>query len=318
MARVLLIKTSSLGDVVHNLPVIHDIRQSLESACTIDWVVEEAYASIPALHSGVNEVIPVAVRRWRRTLWCRSTRAEMRAFLSRLRSVRYDAVIDTQGLLKSALIARAARGHRYGLDWRSAREPLAWLYERTFRVTWSEHAVERNRSLVAQALAYPVPQEMQYGIRAPTPEFAWLPPARYVVLLHATSAASKLWPEERWIALGNRLASHELPSVLPWGNAAEQARSARLASAIRHAIVPPALTLSDAARLIAGAQGVVGLDTGLTHLAAALGVPTVGIFVSTDPAATGLYARSPVMNVGGKDVTPDVDEIAAALERIIE
>jgi heptosyltransferase-1 len=317
MSRVLLIKTSSLGDVVHNLPVVHDIRQAM-GACCVDWVVEEAYAPIPALHPGIDAVIPVAVRRWRRSLWRQGTRDEVRAFLSRLRSTGdYDAVIDTQGLLKSAIISRAAPGRRYGFDWRSAREPLGWLYDQTFRVAWSAHAVERNRSLVAKSLGYAVPAKMEYGIRASRPDYAWLPDAPYAVMLHATSAASKLWPEDRWVALGSRFAARGLHVVLPWGNTAEQARSARLARAMHHAIVPPPLGLGDAARVLAGARCVVGLDTGLTHLAGALGVPTVGVYVSTDPAATGLYASSPVINVGGAGIMPRVAQVSTAMEGML-
>ncbi|HSQ04454.1 MAG TPA: lipopolysaccharide heptosyltransferase I [Burkholderiales bacterium] len=316
MARVLLIKTSSLGDVIHNLPVIHDIRLSLP-ACSIDWVVEETYVSILAAHPGIDSVVPVAVRRWRRTPWRKCTRDEVRSFISRLRSETYDAVIDTQGLLKSALIGCAAHGPRYGLDWRSAREPLAWLYERTFRVPWDRHAVERNRSLVAQALGYPVPDTLDYGIRAVKPQFAWLPAAPYVVLLHATSAASKLWPEERWISLGNCCAAHAQHVILPWGGEKERARSERLARSIRGSIVPPALTLGDVTQVLAGSRCVAGLDTGLTHLAAALGVPTVGIFVRTDPVATGLYARTPAINVGGKGAMPSVEDVDAALQRVL-
>lgn len=316
MKKILLIKTSSIGDVVHNLPVASDIRLSLPDV-RIDWVVEEPYAAIPRLHGAVNQVIPVALRRWRKTLWRRQTRVEIREFLRRLREQDYDAVIDTQGLLKSALVARAATGRRFGLDWASAREPLALFYDRTFSVPWTLHAVERNRSLAAQALGYAPPARVDYGVRAAPGKFSWLPAARYAVLLHATSAGRKLWPEENWIAMGRYFMAQGVACVLPWGNSAEHARSDRLAAQISGAIVPPAFGMGDAAKLLAGAHAVAGVDTGLVHLAAALGTPAVGIYCATDPGATGIYACPRALNLGGAGKPPTVNDVLAALDSLM-
>lgn len=311
--RVLLVKTSSLGDVVHNLPVASDILAA-HPAAEIHWVVEEAFAAVPRLHPGVARVLPVAVRRWRTRLLERATRAELGAFLDALRQVEYDAILDTQGLFKSALVARAARGLRHGLDFVSAREPLGWLYDRTYRVPWSLHAVERNRLLAACALGYALREGVRYGIRAPLARPEWLPPGRYAVLLHATSARSKLWPEPCWIELGKWLARQGWRCVLPWGSELERACSERLAQAIPQSLVPPPLSLEQAAALIAGASAVAGVDTGLTHLAAALGLPTAGLYCATDPASTGLYGCARAVNLGGVGRPPPVAEVLAALE----
>ena len=316
MKKILLVKTSSIGDVVHNLPVVSDICSRLPGA-DIDWVVEETLAALPRLHAAVRRTIPVAIRRWRKTLWRRETRNEIRDFVRVLRETRYDAVIDTQGLLKSALISRAAQGMRYGLDWRSAREPLGPLYDRTFSVPWTVHAVERNRLLVAQALGYALPAKVDFGIHAAAMAFSWLPKARYAVLLHATSAAGKLWQESNWIDIGRYFAKQGVSSVLPWGSAAERKRSESLVSAIPGAIVPPLLQLNDAAALLAGAQAVIGLDTGLSHLAAALGTPTVGIYCATDPGATGIYGCPRAVNLGGAGTPPTVSDVRAALDRLV-
>jgi heptosyltransferase-1 len=316
MKKILLVKTSSIGDVVHNLPVASDIRLSIPGA-RIDWVVEEPFAAIPRLHHAIARVIPVAIRRWRKTLWRRETRDEVRDFLRLLRASCYDAVIDTQGLLKSALISRAAQGLRYGLNWRSAREPLGLLYDRTFNVPWTVHAVERNRSLAAQALRYALPAQVDYGIRAVPGEFSWLTADRYVVLLHATSAERKLWGEANWIELGRHFMKQGIVCVLPWGNLTERARSDRLAEQIAGAIVPPALGLGEATALLAGAHAVIGVDTGLVHLAAALGTPTAGIYCVTDPDATGIYACPRALNLGAEGKPPVVAEVIAALERIL-
>ena len=316
MPRILLVKTSSLGDVVHNLPVVSDIHDRFPEA-EIDWVVEESFAAIPRLHPRVSRIIPVATRRWRRELVCAETIRECRAFLGRLREREYDAIVDTQGLLKSALVTCAARGMRYGLDWPSSREPLRMFYDRTFRVPWGQHAVARNRSLAAQALGYPLTTQAAYNISAPLRTSSWLSAARYAVLLHATSADSKLWPERYWLGLSRYLLENHIVSVLPWGNAIERARSERLAVAMCSTVVPPMLTLEDMAALLAQAQVVVGVDTGLAHLAAALRVPTVGVYRATDPEATGIYAHTCSANLGGVGLLPELDDVIAAVERLI-
>lgn len=318
MPRVLLVKTSSLGDVVHNLPVVSDLLAAVPAA-TVDWVVEEGFAAIPRLHPGVSRVLPVALRRWRRAPWRAGVRAEFRAFLAELRGQRYDAILDTQGLLKSAVIARAAHGVRHGLDWASSREPLAWFYDHTYRVPWGRHAVERNRSLAAQALAYALPGPAQYGIAAAAHEFNWLPAsAAHAVLLHATSASRKLWPETHWVELGRHLAARGLVCVLPWGAPEERERSERLAQAIPQAMVPGRMDVAALAALLAQSRIVVGTDTGLTHLAGALGVPTVGVYCATDPAATGLHACARAVNLGGVGIVPEVADVAAAMEGLLQ
>ncbi len=317
MPRILLIKTSSLGDVVHNLPVVSDIAAAIPDA-TVDWVVEEAFAAIPQLHPGVARVLPVAVRRWRRTLWHPVAWREACAFVSGLRAQNYDAVIDTQGLLKSAWIARAARGVRHGLDRESSREPLGWFYDHTYAVSWHQHAVERNRSLAAHALSYVLSRPAYYGIRAVVQSFDWLRADQpHAVLLHATSAERKLWPEAHWIDLGRKLAVQAMTCVLPWGTADEHERSARLAQHIPQAVVPARLDLNALASLLAQAQMVIGTDTGLTHLAGALGTPTIGIYCATDPAATGLHGCERGVNLGGIGATPQVGEVVAAAMRLL-
>jgi heptosyltransferase I len=314
--RILLVKTSSLGDVIHNLPVASDIRAALPGA-VIDWAVEESYAAIPTLHPAVARVLPVALRRWRSTLLSGAARAELREFLRALRSTAYDAVIDTQGLLKSALIAWRARGTRHGLDFASAREPLAPFYDRVHAVPWTLHAVERNRALAARALGYTPGAPADYGIAPPAGRPSWLPAGAYAVLVHATSSSAKLWPVERWAGLGARLAEQGTLGVLPWGAAHEHARAQEIARRVRGAIVAPALTLTDAAAALAGAKAVIGVDTGLTHLACALGRPTVGLYCATDPGATGLYGGARALNLGGRGAAPAVDEVLAAIEGVM-
>ena len=315
LSNILLIKTSSLGDVLHNLPAVTDIRSHFPDA-RIDWIVEENFAALPALHHGVQEVIPVAVRRWRESWW--ASRGEIRATCRNLHARHYDIALDTQGLLKSALISRCAQTTRCGLAWDSAREPLASLfYNCRFSVAMNLHAVERNRQLAGLALGYKPEGAADYGIQPPAvARPAWLTGGVYAVLLHATSRADKLWDEANWIALGRYLHEKNIRCVLPWGSAAEQARSLRLAADIPDAAVTPRLSLNEAAALLGGAQAVIGVDTGLAHLAAALNVPTVGIYTATDPALTGLYAGNRAINLGGKGTSPSVEAILVELAKM--
>jgi heptosyltransferase-1 len=322
MLRILLVKTSSLGDVVHNLPVVSDILRHIPEA-VIDWVVEEPFAPLPALHPGVHWVIPVAVRRWRKALFSRHTRKEFAAFRHAVGSVHYDAVIDTQGLIKSALLARAANlgesGVRHGFDAASAREGFAArFYGMTHCVPRGLHAVMRNRRLAAEALGYRIHEggaDTDYGLQriSGAAKLATSPRHHYVVLLHGTSRAEKCWPEDAWIAVGQRLSAEGTTCVLPWGSADEQARSRRIAAVVHGALVPDRAPLDALAGMLAGSAAVIGVDTGLMHLAVALGRPVVGIFAATDPLLTGAFGSHCAVNVGNASTAPLVGEVLEAL-----
>lgn len=311
--RILLVKTSSLGDVIHNLPIVSDIRRHFPQA-TIDWCVENVFAAIPRLHPDVDRVIPVAIRRWRKSLLRPTTWREIAASRQALRAHAYDLVIDTQGLIKSGLCTIQARGPRAGYSFDAAREPLAAIfYGRHYSVPRDLHAVVRNRQLAAAALGYLADATVDYGIAAPAVSCDWLPAGDHVVLLTATSRDDKLWPEERWIELGHRLADQGLRAVLPAGSAPERERAARLAAAIPQAVAAPPLSIEALAALLAGACGVVGVDTGLTHLAVALKVPTVALYTATEPGLTGVYGSAFHRNLGGCGQCPEVDAVLAEL-----
>lgn len=319
MPRLLIVKTSSLGDVIHNLPVIADMHAHVP-ALVIDWVVEESFADIPALHPGVAEVIPVAVRRWRKNLFRRETWREIAAFRQRLAQHRYDWVLDTQGLLKSAIIAATVQGARHGQDRHSAREPLSALfYTHRHAVARGQHAVARNRQLAALALGYALDEAPpDYGIPRAVARYPGLP-QRYVVGLHATSRDSKLWPVPEWVALGQALAAQGLPLVLPWGSEAERLRAVQIAEAVPGAEVLPRLRLAELAAVLSGAEAALGVDTGLIHLAVALDVPTVAIYTDTDPALTGVLGgrRARSLNLGGVGEIPPSAEVLTALAQVL-
>jgi heptosyltransferase-1 len=316
MTDVLFIKTSSLGDVIHHMPAAAEARQRRADA-RFAWVVEEAFAPLVRLHPAVDEVIPVASRRWRRAPLAVSTWPDMRKFVHNMRTRSYDEVIDTQGLLRTALITRLARGRRHGYDRRSIREPLAsWFYDVRHEVSRARHAIARNRALTGAALGYVPDGEIDFGLdRASLARPAVLP---YAILLHATARPSKEWPEERWIALGRSLSTRGLELLLPWGSETEKLRSARIAAGIPGARVLDRQSLDIVARRIAGAQLVIGVDTGLLHLAAALGVPLVGIFVGSEPGLTGPMGRGPIAILGGRGAMPAADDVLRALDRMAQ
>jgi len=317
--RILIIKTTSLGDVVHNLPVIADIKRQYPNAL-IDWVVEESFVDILAMHPEINQVIPVAIRRWRKALLCRKTWRELTAFKRELQAQHYDVVIDTQGLLKSAAISYLSRSrNKCGYDKISARESVASaFYQHRFEVSRALHAVQRNRELVALALGYTIdPNALVYGIHTNTVlEETCLLPARYIMALHGTSRDSKLWPVEQWVSLGEILESQDLSLVLPWGNQAELQRAKRIASELKQAVVLPKLSIMALAKIIQGSQAVVGVDTGLAHLAVALNKPVIAIYTDTDPSLTGLYGdkQQAYKNLGGMQIATSAQEVFAQLK----
>ncbi len=290
--RVLVVKTSSLGDVIHTLPALTDAVRAIPGI-QFDWVVEEAFAEIPAWHPGVNSVITVAARRWRRHLFTSLKSGEMAYFKARLQSRNYDLIIDAQGLLKSAVVTRLARGQRCGLDRNSAREPLAALiYQQKVHIPKQQHAVTRVRQLFAGVLDYkPNDSSPDYGI---TNRFARQKSTnkKYLVFLHGTTWATKHWPESCWRRLAELVRQDGLDVKLPWSTVTEKTRAEKIAAVGQGIEVLPRLNLTELAVVLSGAAGVVGVDTGLIHLAAALGMPSVTIYGATDPTLTGTVGHS--------------------------
>jgi len=316
MSNILFIKTSSLGDVIHHLPALTEARRQRPDA-SMSWVVEEAFAPLVRLHPAVDRVIPVAARRWRGAAMASSTWADVAKFVRVLRERKYDEIIDTQGLFfKSALITRLARGRRHGYDADSIRERAASrLYDVRHQVARDLHAIARNRRLTGLALGYAPDGAPDFGLERR--EFTDRAERPYAILFHSTARPEKEWPEASWIALGRELTAGGKLLLLPWGTEAERVRSERLAAALVDAKVPERQPLDRMLRLVAGASFVVGVDTGLVHLAAALGVPLVAIFAGSEPGLTGPMGRGPIAIVGGRDKLPSVADVIAALGRLL-
>lgn len=333
--RVLIVKTSSMGDVVHALPMVSDIARAFPQA-RIDWVVEEAFAEVPWLHPAITRVFPVALRRWRRHPFAPASWRELVAARRAIRELRYDAVIDCQGLVKSALVAACARGPVMGPALACAREPLAALfYRRRIRFDRARHAVDRHRALGAAALGYSLQAPEDFGLRARVRQMqgpvlqgaagaARDGPSggvegageNAVLLLTHASRASKRWPDAHWIALEHELARSGCRSWLTWGGEAERRASEELATRMRSARVLPRSTLVQLAAFASRVRLVVGLDTGLTHLSAAVGAPTVGIFCDYDVSLVGLRGGGATVSLGGVGQTPAVAQVLAAVAEV--
>lgn len=329
--RILIVRTSSLGDLVHMLPAISDIARHVPDA-VIDWVAEEAFAEIPSWHPAVNEVIKVAHRRWRKAWWSAPVKAERRALAERLRSVHYDVVLDMQALMKSAWLVRQTRGVRHGLDWRSAREPLASLfYQVRHRVEFWQPAVTRQRLLASLAFDYTYSGPPDFGLQAfarqaqadakacssqaccARPHHHLDQNRGYAVIMPSASRDDKLWPEDDWRAVFARLREEGCALRLLAGSPQEAERAQALAAGFDGVEVLPRMDLTSIAKQLAGARIMVGLDSGLTHLSAALGRPTVGIYRASTPVRTPLVGSNFTASLGDRGAPPSRAVVLASV-----
>ena len=323
--QVLIVKLSSLGDVVHALPVLHDLH-AMVPGVQIDWVVEEGFAPLLGQAQGIRRVIPIGLRRWGKSLSAEPVRAvrEFSAFSRALRQTRYDAVIDLQGLTKSALVARLARGHRYAManatQGSSYEAPTRWVAQTAIALDPAVHVVQRSRVVCAQALGYALPQVLRFGLGQR--DRATQRPV--VALVHGTSRADKEWPIAHWLELARRLHGQGLGVVFPHGSNMELARSEVMAETLRsegvEAAVYPRLSLDALARELARCAGVVGVDSGLSHIAVALDLPHVQIYNFDTAWRTGPMApaHGPALQCSVfARPTPTVDTVWQAWQQVV-
>ena len=323
--KILLVRVSSLGDVLHNMPIVADIARHYPDA-QIDWVVEEGYVSLVRLNARVRNIIPFALRRWRKSLGNPATRAEIKAFFRTLRAEQYDYVFDTQGLLKTGIIMGAARvvkgGQKVGLangSEGSGYEGISRLFHtKSIPLDPRTHAVARGRLVVGAALGYEVDAPADFGLPAvspsdPRPE--WMPAAPYVVYFHGTARDAKKWAPTNWIELGAALAPMTI--LLPWGSPKEKAEAEALADGLPNARVLPKLSMADAVLLARHAALAVGVDTGLTHIAAAFTTPTVEIYADSPRWKTEGNWSPKIINLGDRGAPPSVAEVLAAARSLL-
>ena len=323
--KILLVRVSSLGDVLHNLPMVADLLRHHPHA-TIDWVVEEGYVSLVRLNPHVRKIIPFALRRWRKGLGKPETRAEMKAFWRSLREEAYDLVFDTQGLLKTGVIMGAARvkpgGRKIGLangSEGSGYEGISrFFHTESIPLDPRTHAVARGRLVAGAALGYAVDTPPDFGLPAPDavarPD--WLPQAGYAVFFHGTARDAKKWAPQNWIALGNALAP--MPVLLPWGSEKERQEAEALAAGIPNARVLPRLSMMDAVIVAQQAALAIGVDTGLTHIAAAFYRPTVEIYADSPKWKTEGNWSPRIVNLGEMGAPPSADDVIAAARGLLQ
>ena len=343
--KILLVKLSSLGDVLHNLPIVWDLRKRLPHA-QIDWIVEEAYVHLleplttTDAFKGIDRIIPVAFRRWRKNLF--SIRAWREFFVMRkaLQATTYDVVLETQGLLKSALVCALAKKTNNAVvaglgnaTEHSGYEPLSRMfYTQSVHVPLKCHAIDRSRWVMCSAFDWPLlNRNEERPLFYPNDFVAQLPPllleelkktaqgasAPYVLCFHATARAAKRWPNENWVELGKALSSQGYQLLFPWGSPEEMKVSALIASQIPGAIVPRAFSIEEAYSLVAHAALTIGVDTGLTHLSAVLGKPTVEIYCDSPRWKTEGYWSRSIANVGDMKAIPSMDGVASAAKAVL-
>lgn len=321
--NILLVRVSSLGDVLHNLPMVADILRHHPDA-NIDWVVEEGYVSLVRLNPHVRKIIPFALRRWRKKLGDKATRAEIRAFFATLREERYDYVFDTQGLLKTGIIMGAARtvagGQKVGLangSEGSGYEGISRIFHtKSIPLDPRTHAVARGRLVAGAALGYPVDVAPDFGLPGPNTANRphWMPAQDYAVFFHGTARDAKKWPAANWINTANALAP--MPVLLAWGSPNEKREAEAIAGGAPNAVVLPKLSMDEAISLARNAALAIGVDTGLTHIAAAFVRPTIELYCDSPKWKTEGNWSPRIINLGDLGAPPSVPEVLAAVERL--
>ncbi|WP_394777648.1 lipopolysaccharide heptosyltransferase I [Undibacterium sp.] len=337
--KILLVRVSSLGDVVHNMPVVDDLLRHFPGA-QIDWVVEEAYVNLVRLNHGVSRIIPFALRRWRKSLFSRATRQEIKAFLAALRSEQYDLVLDTQGLLKTGAIMGLARTVKGGKKVGLANGTEGSGYEAASRIFHTDsvavdvrtHAVLRGRLVAAHAAGYVLDTPASFGMHAPESDNksgsdssngsnslqpAWMPAQAYAVFYHGTARDSKKWAQDNWVETATTVSGYGFPILLPWGNPAEKKEAEQLAARISGSTVLPKLSMLEAVTLSQRAALVVGVDTGLTHIAAAYERPTVEIYCDSPRWKTEGNWSPRIINLGDTGKPPSVSEVQSAIHQLL-
>ena len=341
--NILIVKLSSLGDVLHNLPILWDIRKQYPDA-RVDWVIEEAYVELitPLLTTnnfkGIDHIIPLSLRRLRKELKSRgwsSILQDMQSQKKQLQAIQYDIVIETQGLLKSALMTALAKKSLQaivsGIGNRtedSGYEPLSRLfYTKSVIVPLHYHAVDRSRAVASAGLGTEVPHRDEWPPQFYPPSLIeslrqlpnplGLDKESYVMCFHATARLAKSWSNDNWIAIAQELSKRGLFVIFPWGNSKEKLISEQLAKEVPNAIVPKAFSIQDAFVINSQAKLVIGVDTGLTHLAAVLGVPTIELYVDSPIWKTEGYWSTNIYNLGDTQQAPTIGEVISAATRLI-
>lgn len=323
--HILIVKLSSLGDVVHALPVAATLRARLGGA-RIAWAVERREAAVLAGHPALDEIITVDTRAWRRLGELATAARGVWSLASRLSAARFDVVIDLQGLIKSGVLVAMTRApQRVGFAARDLREPLSALFtNRRLARPAGRHVVEQYLALLeplglgAPVLEFRLPSDpaAEAGADAFFVAAGLKPRDRVVVLNPGAGRPGKRWPADRFAALSRRLADESVARVVVvWGPGEEGvARAITEGAGGRVAMAPPTDLLQLIA-LLRRASVVVAGDTGPLHLAAALGRPCVGIYGPTAAWRNGPYgpAHRTLQGAQGQIASIEVEPVFRAV-----
>lgn len=322
MKKLLLIKTSSMGDLIHTFPALTDLSRNCQGEYEITWVVEESFVDIAKMHPMTKEVIVFGSRRWKKNIFKRETWQEFNTFKKQLRSEKWDLIVDCQGLFKSAMITKLAaqKGKipTYSYSKASIRDPFAArFYDHGYSVEKGLTAIERNRQLFGKIFNYTPAPLADFGIQHWNEISELTPEHPFAALIHGTSAENKEWPEEKWVAIGHWLSEKGLISILFWGNAREHERAIRIAEQIPNAIVMPRVSIQEAGLILSKASLIIAVDTGFAHLANTQDRPVIGLFLGSHANYAGVIPteQNPhAVNLGGKGENPDVSEVIQTIE----
>lgn len=322
MKKLLLIKTSSMGDLIHTFPALTDLSRNCQGEYEITWVVEESFVDIAKMHPMTKEVIVFGSRRWKKNIFKRETWQEFNTFKKQLRSEKWDLIVDCQGLFKSAMITKLAaqKGKipTYSYSKASIRDPFAArFYDHGYSVEKGLTAIERNRQLFGKIFNYTPAPLADFGIQHWNEISELTPEHPFAALIHGTSAENKEWPEEKWVEIGHWLSEKGLISILFWGNAREHERAIRMAEQIPNAIVMPRVSIQEAGLILSKASLIIAVDTGFAHLANTQDRPVIGLFLGSHANYAGVIPteQNPhAVNLGGKGENPDVSEVIQTIE----
>ena len=322
MKKLLLIKTSSMGDLIHTFPALTDLSRNCQGEYEITWVVEESFVDIAKMHPMTKEVIVFGSRRWKKNIFKRETWQEFNTFKKQLRSEKWDLIVDCQGLFKSAMITKLAaqKGKipTYSYSKASIRDPFAArFYDHGYSVEKGLTAIERNRQLFGKIFNYTPAPLADFGIQHWNEISELTPEHPFAALIHGTSAENKEWPEEKWVEIGHWLSEKGLISILFWGNAREHERAIRMAEQIPNAIVMPRVSIQEAGLILSKASLIIAVDTGFAHLANTQDRPVIGLFLGSHANYAGVIPteQNPhAVNLGGKGENPEVSEVIQTIE----
>ena len=322
MKKLLLVKTSSMGDLIHTFPALTDLSKHRPNEYEITWLVEESFADIAKMHPMTKDVIIIGSRRWKKNLFNRQTWQEFRTFKKAVRHEKWDLIVDCQGLFKSAMMTKLASQKgtipTYSYSKESIRDPFAArFYQHGFSVEKGLTAIERNRQLFGKIFNYTPEPLADFGIQHWDERSKLTPEQPFVALIHGTSAENKEWPEEKWIEIGRWLEKRGLISVLFWGNQREQERAERVAQQVPNAIVMPKVSIQEAGLILSKAALIIAVDTGFAHLANTQDRPVIGLFLGSHSHYAGVIPtqHNPyAVNLGGKGENPEVSEVIEKIE----